>query len=465
VTDSFYHLADVSLSGRACSGLACFVARAGDERLVDTPPIHCLGKCYAAPATTETRGSPRCVVASPRSVVLERIANGGARALSEYVATGGYEALARAHATDREQLIETVERSGLRGRGGAGFPTGAKMRDVSSRDAPRVLVVNADEGDPGAYIDRILIEDDPHAVIEGMAIAARIVDAAQVFVYLRCEYPDARLRLETALDEARNAGVLGHGAPEFAIVVGRGSYVCGEETALLESIEGHRPFVRVRPPYPTERGLHGKPTLVQNVETLANLPFIVAYGAAAYASLGTEDSRGTKVFALNSLFVRPGLYEVELGTPLSTLAFDLGGGLVSGAPRGIIVGGPLAGIVHRSRFDVPLAFGALRAIGASLGHGGVIAFDERTTILELVHHVFEFGAFESCGRCTPCRLGARAIADATGAEASARLDESAFERLVHALSRTSLCGLGTGLGEFATSVLADYREELATCFA
>jgi NADH:ubiquinone oxidoreductase subunit F (NADH-binding) len=478
---SAYHLRGVPLQGRACAGTACFLARAlrparWHEAASATPRVHCLGKCYVSPAVLEGSERPSLAVSAPRAVVLERLVEGGARTLSAYARRGGYQALAKALETTPDSVLAEVARAGLRGRGGAGFPTERKLRAVAAEPGPvKYVVMNADEGDPGAYLDRMLLEDDPHAALEGLALAAYAVGATRGYVYLRREYPEALPILEAAVSEARGAGILGprmHGAgPPFdvEIVVGLGSYVCGEETALLSSLEGRRPFVRSRPPYPAQEGLFGKPTLVQNVETLVNLPWIVRHGGAAYASMGLGGSRGTKVVSLNSLFHRPGLYEVELGTPVRTIVEQLGGGLVTGAIQGLMIGGPLAGVLPPRLFDVPLAFEELHAVGASVGHGGVMAFDQGTSIRQLVHHVFCFGAYESCGRCTPCRLGAQRIADMTasdeaGASGAASWDARTFEDITAALARASLCGHGTGLGEFAGSILRHYREELLACW-
>ncbi|MBC7171553.1 MAG: SLBB domain-containing protein, partial [Polyangiaceae bacterium] len=385
-----------------------------------------------------------------------------------------YRAVEIALARGPAAIIEEVETSALRGRGGAAFPTGRKLRAVASAPGlDKYVVANADEGDSGAYIDRLLLEEDPHAVIEGLCVAGYAVGASQGFLFLRREYESALPGLETALEEARCAGVLGEkllgeGPPfDVTIVSGHGSYVCGEETALLNSIEGRRPFVRSRPPYPSEHGLFGRPTLVQNVETLANLPWIVRHGGADYAALGIPGSRGTKLVSLNSLFRRPGLYEVELGTPVRSIVEDAGGGLACGALKGVLIGGPLAGVLPPRHLDAPLAFEELAALGACVGHGGFIAFDEGTSIRELVHHVFSFGAYESCGLCTPCRLGAsriEAMSEPTRRPAPPPWALETFEATVAALSRTSLCGHGTGLGEFAKSVLRYYREELLACF-
>jgi NADH:ubiquinone oxidoreductase subunit F (NADH-binding) len=382
------------------------------------------------------------------------------------VARGGYRALEKSRSMSTEAVAREVEASQLRGRGGAGFPTGRKLRAVAAATAlEKYVVMNADEGDPGAYIDRILLEDDPHAVLEGLLIAAYAIGATKGFIYLRREYPDARPILEGAIAEAREAGVL-DGDFDVELVVGEGSYVCGEESALLNAIEGRRPFARSRPPYPSQAGLFGRPTLVQNVETLANIAWIVSNGGDAYASLGFSTSRGTKVVSLNSLFHRPGLYEVELGTPVREIVEDLGGGLRSGELRGVLIGGPLAGVLPPRHLDVPFAFEELRELGASVGHGGIVAFDERTSILDLLHHVFSFGAYESCGLCTPCRLGSREIERLSdNSNLGTPWDGTTFERIVCALRETSLCGHGGGLAEFAGSVSRYYREELLECLA
>jgi NADH:ubiquinone oxidoreductase subunit F (NADH-binding) len=477
---SFYHLTDVDLDDRCCQGLACFVARHRDparwrEATAAGPRVYCLGKCYAAPSSGRDEGRPPHVeVDAPQAIVLERVAAGGATTLDRYRGRGGLAALDRALALAPEAIVAEVEKSRLRGRGGAGFPTGAKMRTVlEERQRPKYVVCNADEGDPGAYIDRFVMEDDPFSVLEAMAVVARAVGAERGYIYLRREYPDAFASMQNAIESARQAGmlgpdVLGRGVLSFdaEVVVGEGSYLCGEETALLNAMEGRRPEVRVRPPYPGSRGLYGRPTLVNNVETLVNIPWIVRQGGDAYAALGRGESRGTKVVSLNSLFVRPGLYEVELGVPLRRIVEDLGGGLRAGELAGVIVGGPLAGVVPPELLDVPFTFEDLHGIGAALGHGGVVAFDEHTTIAELVHHVFAFGAYESCGKCTPCRVGSGEVEAiftkvlAAGANGKRR----SFDGIVAALHATSLCGHGSGLAEFARGVARNFPEELDTCF-
>jgi NADH:ubiquinone oxidoreductase subunit F (NADH-binding) len=479
--DSFYHLVGHDLSSKRCQGLACFVARHQNPgrwlaAASQSPRVYCLGKCYLAPSSAVDDERPRIEIHSRFPIVLKRIAEGGARSFSSYTRAGGYIALESALARSPEELVQEIDISGLRGRGGAGFPAGKKWRAVlAEASSEKFVVVNADEGDPGAYIDRFIIEDDAHALIEGMAIAGNAIGARKGYVYLRAEYPRARTVLADAIADARRNNILGNRvfgtdfSFDIEVVIGHGSYVCGEETALLNSIEGRRPEVRVRPPYPTSEGLWGKPTLVNNVETLASVPWIINNGGIRYATFGTPTSRGTKVISLNSLFNRPGLYEIEFGVSVRHIVEELGGGLKTGNLKGVIIGGPLAGVIPPSLLDTPFGFDELHAIGASVGHGGVVAFDESTSIAELMHHVFDFGAFESCGKCTPCRLGSREIERMfwgiiqSGHAPSEQRTE--MEEVTTALALTSLCGHGSGLAEFARSVLRYYPEELQSCFA
>ena len=428
--------------------------------------MYCLGRCFDAPAGADDTGNPTIDVACENPVLLKRCAAAAATGLGDYRSGGGYQALDHAIAVGVEATLSEMDVSRHRGRGGAGYPVAWKWRAARSRpDGPRVVVVNADEGDPGAYIDRMLLEKDPHAVLEGLAIAAFAVGAEHAYIYVRREYPDALTAMHVAVTEAEQGGILGdsllgHGpALTVTVVAGKGSYVCGEETALLNALEGRRPMVRVRPPYPAERGLFGMPTVVNNVETLASVPWIINHGGRAYAAMGSGNSRGTKAVSLNSLFARPGLYEVEFGIPLREIVDGLGGGL-AGELRGVIVGGPLAAVLPPHLLDTPFGFDELRGVGAALGHGGILAFDETTSVVELIHHVFRFGAYESCGACTPCRVGAARIEDLFSG-ASTVSDRAEWESIVHALADTSLCGHGSGLADFARSVIRHYGEELA----
>jgi NADH:ubiquinone oxidoreductase subunit F (NADH-binding) len=462
--ESSYHLADVDLEGTRCQGLACFAARHLDPERWNAatraePRVYCLGKCYGAPASARDEARPHIEVVAPEAIVLERVATGGATTLDRALARGAFAALEQALDRPPLEVVEELEASRLRGRGGAGFPAGRKWRAVHDEPVtPKYIVCNADEGDPGAYIDRFIMEDDPYCLVEAMAIAGYAVGAEHGIVYVRKEYPAAYEVMARAVAHARAAGLLGANVLErdFAfdveLVSGEGSYLCGEETALLNALEGRRPEPRARPPYPFRHGLWGRPTLVHNVETLASIPWIIRRGGAAYAAYGTGESRGTKVLSLNSLFSRPGLYEVELGTPLATIVHELGGGLRAGQLAGLVIGGPLAAAVPPERLDVPLTFEDLHAIGAALGHGGVVAFDEHTSARELVEHVFSFGCYESCGKCTPCRVGTAEIAaGSAGGRAT-----------INALRATSLCGHGAGLGEFADGMARLYPEELGS---
>jgi len=478
--ESFYHLRRGNFAGKACQGTACFAARHLNparwaEALQNDPRVYCLGECFAAPAKGQTHPRPPVYVSSREAIVLGRIASGGARTLAAYQKQGGYAALAKALAGPPEQVLAAVETSGLRGRGGAGFPAIRKWRAVAQQpQGVKYVVANGDEGDAGAYIDRYLMEDDPHSLIEGMILAGYAVGAAKGYIYVRAEYPLAGVVLRAAIAEAREGGWLGPrvGGKNFSFELeaytGHGSYVCGEETSLLRSIEGKRPEVMARPPYPTERGLFDRPTLINNVETLVNVPWIVEHGGEAYASIGFSKSRGTKALSLNSLFVRPGLYEVEFGVTLRHIIEELGGGLKRGGKlKGLLIGGPIIGMVPPHLIDTPLGFEELAAIGAGVGHGGVVAFDEHTSIPELVQHVFSFGSYESCGKCTPCRSGSgrieRIFASALAGTAS-RGDFEECGDLVTALKLASLCGHGTGLARFAESILRYYPTEIEACF-
>lgn len=471
---SFYHLADIDVDHQPCQGTACFVARHHDsQRWAQAeradPRIYCLGRCYAAPAAADDTSRPSVEIACDTPVILSQLARGGPSDLAGYRSHGGYCGLARALAMGPAATVAEVEQSRLRGRGGAGFPTGRKWRATQEQPAgPRAMVVNADEGDAGAYVDRLLLEEDPHRVLEGMAIAAFSIGAQTAQIYVRREYPAALAAVRAAVSEAEDAGILGQAllgeGPPLSVTItnGQGSYICGEETALLNALEGRRPTVRARPPFPTEYGLFGMPTVVNNVETLAAMPWILRNGGIDYATMGSGTSRGTKAVSLNSLFRRPGLYEVEFGIPVSTVVDGLGGGLVDDDLKGVIIGGPLAGILPPHLLDTPLTFDALRSVGAGVGHGGIIAFDDNTPIVDLVHHVFRFGAYESCGACTPCRVGAARI-EALFA-AGEHIDRDEWQTIVRVLGATSLCGHGSGLAEFARSVITHYGKELAACY-
>lgn len=472
--DSFYHLRDVSLADmHACQGLACFAARSDDPACWQAaqcePRIYCLGQCARAPASTallRVSRLHRIVRSHARApVLLERIIAGGARDIEAYRHLGGGRALAAALAMAPQELLQLIDDSALRGRGGAGFPVGRKWAAVAAQPArEKYVVANADEGDAGAYSDRVLLEDDPFRLIEGMRIAGHAVGADGGYIYLRKEYPRAAEALESALAQARKVRWLGLGF-DISLVIGQGSYVAGEETALLNSIEGRRPQARIRPPQVAARGLFGVPTLVNNVETLCAVPWIVEHGASAYAALGFSRTRGTKLLSLSSLFCRPGVYEVEPGIPLREVVEDLGGGLRRGQLRAVMVGGPLAGLLPPSQLEVRLGFEEMAAIGGALGHGGVIAFADDSSIAEIAAQVFRFGAYESCGRCVPCHRGSAEVAAMfERALQGERIDTRAYRDRIDALASISACGHGSGLGEFARSLDRYFAGELVPCF-
>jgi NADH:ubiquinone oxidoreductase subunit F (NADH-binding) len=463
--ESFYRHPFPDPGERFCQGTACFAARhrepARFARALELESrVYCLGKCWMGVASTADAGRPHVAVKSPRAALLRNLEKGGARTLDAYRKGGGLVAFERARGLGAARILDEIDASSLRGRGGAGFPTGRKWRSVSP-GGRAVVVANADEGDGGAYIDRFLVEDDPFLLLEGMAIAGLAVEAKEGWIYLRAEYPEARRSLESAVDEVARSGALGDFA--FHLYVGHGSYVCGEETALLNSIEGRRPEIRVRPPYPTERGLWGRPTLVNNVETLCAVPFILEHGGAAWAALGTGSSRGTKLVSLSALFRRPGLYELELGVSVRSIVEDVGGG-IDGELHSVLIGGPIAGLLPARLLDTPFAFDDLRAVGCNVGHGGIVAFDRRTALRDLLDHVLAFSAYESCGKCTPCRVGGRRLLDNLHGRGKP-LTRARFEEITSALASTSLCGHGGGTADFLASLLRHFPEELSACFA
>jgi formate dehydrogenase iron-sulfur subunit len=468
---SFYHLRDeVQGSAHACRGLACFAARNDDPTLWQAaqrePWLYCLGQCHRAPTSGVVPGPEATVrVQSRAPVLLERIVAGGATNLDAYRRLGGGRALEIALALQPTELVQRIEASALRGRGGAGFPAGRKWAAVAQQSAAdKVVVANADEGDAGSYSDRVLIEHDPFRLIEGLRIAAHAVGARRGYVYLRKEYPRAAAVLTAAIDAAHASGWLA--GLELTLVIGQGSYVAGEETALLNSIEGRRAQARLQPPRVAEHGLFGAPTLVNNVETLCAVPWIVEHGAAAYAALGFSRSRGTKLLSLNSLFGRPGVVEVEFGLALRELVEDIGGGLRRGELRALMVGGPLAGLLPPSLLDTRLGFEEMAAIGGAVGHGGVIALSDDTTIAEVAAQIFRFGAYESCARCVPCHRGTPRIAALfERALRGERGDAQEYRDCIEALAATSLCGHGRGLAEFAASLERHFPQELAACLA
>lgn len=385
--------------------------------------------------------------------------------LDEYRAHGGLVGLEKASALSPAAIIDAVTRSGLRGRGGAGFPAGIKWKTAAEAAGARKFVVcNADEGDSGTFADRMLMEGDPFVLIEGMIIAARAVGAQRGYVYLRSEYPQAITTFGAALDVARRAALLGP-AFDIELRVGAGSYVCGEETALLESLEGKRGQVRAKPPLPAHHGLFGCPTVVNNVLTLAAVPYVLAEGAEAYARHGLGRSRGTMPIQLAGNLVNTGLFEAPFGLTLGELVDVIGGGSASGRPiRAVQVGGPLGAYFPRAFFDTPFDYEAFTARGGLIGHGGVVAFDDTVDMARQARFAMEFCAIESCGKCTPCRIGSvrgvevidRIVAGERRAENLALLND-----LCDTLKLGSLCALGGFVPYPVTSALTHFPEDFA----
>jgi len=391
--------------------------------------------------------------------------------VEEYIARDGYFALARVLTSMKpEDVIETIKRSGLRGRGGGGFPTGQKW-ELAARaaDYPKYVVCNADEGDPGAFMDRSILEGDPHSVLEGMAIAAYAIGAKRGYIYIRAEYPLAVERVSHAIRQAREYGLLGKNLFgtgfdfDVEIRVGAGAFVCGEETALLASIEGRRGEPRPRPPFPAQAGLWGKPTVINNVETLANIPPIILNGAEWFSAIGTEKSKGTKVFALAGKVVNTGLVEVPMGTTLAEIIYELGGGIPNGKKfKAAQTGGPSGGCIPAQYLDTPVDYESLTQLGTIMGSGGLIIMDESTCMVDLARFFLEFVQHESCGKCTPCRIGTKRMLEIVqritrgeGREGDLEL----LEELALQIKNSALCGLGQTAPNPVLSTLRYFREE------
>ena len=391
--------------------------------------------------------------------------------IDEYIGTGGYEALGIV-LTEKtpEDVIQILLDSGLRGRGGAGFPTGRKWKFAAAKDADQKYVCcNADEGDPGAFMDRSILEGDPHAVLEAMAIAGYAIGASQGYIYVRAEYPIAVKRLEIAINQAREYGLLGKNIFDsgfdfdIELRLGAGAFVCGEETALMTSIEGNRGEPRPRPPFPALKGLFQKPTILNNVETYANIPQIIVNGPEWFASMGTENSKGTKVFALGGKIHNTGLVEVPMGTTLREIVEEIGGGVPNGKKfKAAQTGGPSGGCIPAEHLDVPIDYDNLKAIGSMMGSGGLIVMDEDTCMVDIAKFFLEFTVDESCGKCTPCRIGTRRMLEIlekiTKGQATME-DLDKLEELCSHLQSNSLCALGQTAPNPVISTLRYFRDE------
>ncbi len=418
------------------------------------------------------RGDPeRPFFKRQQSIVLANSGEIDPERIESYITADGYRAL---HAVLREmtpkEVVDSVIKSGLRGRGGAGYPTGLKWATVAKTPgAQKYVICNADEGDPGAFMDRSVLESDPHSVLEGMAIAGFAVGANQGFVYVRAEYPLAIKRLQSAIKQAKQIGLLGSGIFEspfnftIDIRIGAGAYVCGEETALMASVEGKRGTPRPRPPFPAESGLWGCPTLINNVETFANIAPIIRKGAEWFAAIGTAKSKGTKVFALAGKINNTGLIEVAMGTPLRQIVEEMGGGAPCGAKiKAVQTGGPSGGCIPAEELDTPVDYESLTRLGSIMGSGGMIVMDESTRMPEVARYFMEFCMDESCGKCIPCRAGTvqmHGLLDKIVRREASAQDLAKLEELCDMVARTSLCGLGQNAPNPVISTLRFFRNE------
>ena len=392
--------------------------------------------------------------------------------IDEYIAMDGYSALGKCLTEmSREDVIKVITDSGLRGRGGGGFPTGRKWLFAAGGEpgTKKYVVCNADEGDPGAFMDRSILEGDPHAVIEAMAIAAYAIGADEGYVYVRAEYPIAVKRLSIAIAQAREYGLLGNGIFgtdfnfDLKIRLGAGAFVCGEETALLNSIEGMRGEPRPRPPFPAVKGLFGQPTIINNVETYANIPQIILKGAEWFNTIGSEKSKGTKVFALGGKIRHTGLVEVPMGTPLSTIINEIGGGIPGGKKfKAAQTGGPSGGCIPASLIDTPVDYDSLIAIGSMMGSGGLIVMDEDNCMVDIAKFFLTFTVDESCGKCTPCREGTKRMLEILDRITEGKGEEGDIERLeelAYTIKATALCGLGQTAPNPVLSTIRYFRDE------
>ena len=405
------------------------------------------------------------------SIALRLYKRINAENILEYIAYDGYKALAKALTEmSKEDIINEVKASGLRGRGGGGFSTGLKWElTYKAQDDTKSIICNADEGDPGAFMDRSILEADPHSIIEAMAIAGYAIGASQGFVYVRAEYPVAANRLKTALNQARKLGFIGDGILgtdfcfDIEIRLGAGAFICGEETALINSIEGHRGMPCPRPPFPAVKGLWGKPTLINNVETFANIPQIILKGASWFAGIGTEKSKGTKVFALGGKIAHAGLAEVPMGTTLYDVIYDIGGGIPDGKKfKAVQTGGPSGGCLTENDLNTPVDYESLVALGSMMGSGGMVIMDEDNCMVDIAKFFLHFMVDESCGKCPPCRIGTKRMHEILEKICHGKgtiKDVDNLERLASNIKTSSLCALGQTAANPVLSTLRHFRDE------
>ncbi|AXT21174.1 formate dehydrogenase [Flavobacteriaceae bacterium AU392] len=496
-TASFYDFLKPENKGKkvyVCNGTACECAGT-QEQLGATLQKHfnvdeighmtCLGRCHENSAfhyngknysgdavnqletilnsDTELNQDKYSVKANGRAILTEAFTT-----ITEY-----YAPFKAALKRDSAEVLEEIKTSNIRGRGGAGFPMGLKLEFCRNvKNDTKFIICNADEGDPGAYSDRYLLEERPHSVLFGMLISGYVTHANYGVVYIRAEYPEAATIVQNAIDELRKEGLIGDNIDgsgfnfDFKIIQAQGSYICGEETALINSIEGQRPEVRVRPPFPAQKGLFNKPTTVNNVETLAALHYIIEHGGDNWKHIGTDRSSGTKLVSLDSFFNTPGMYEVEMGTPLSEVINDLGGGFKSEV-KALQIGGPLGGLVPVSKInDLTIDFESFSKEGFLLGHASIICVPKNYSILKFIEHLFDFASYESCGKCFPCRLGTKRGQElASKALASDyKIDRTLFNDLLTTLEQGSLCAHGGGIPLPVRNAMQYFEDELKQYF-
>ena len=496
-TASFYDFMKPENKGKkvyVCNGTACLCAGTQNEvldtlktRFKDQEIGHmtCLGRCHENAAFHYNGRNYSGNAISQLDKVLDAgkaldqdnyaVKAGGRAVLTAPFTTVDdyYRPFLEALRQDPASVLEEIKASGLRGRGGAGFPMGLKLEFCrKAENDVKFIICNADEGDPGAYSDRYLLEKRPHAVLFGMLISGYVTHATHGIVYIRAEYPEALTIVQQAIDELKENGLAGENIKgsgfsfHFKIIQAQGSYICGEETALISSIEGQRPEVRVRPPFPAQKGLFNKPTTVNNVETLAAVHYIISHGATAWKAIGTDRSSGTKLVSLDSYFNNPGIYEVEMGTPLETVVNELGGGFKKPV-KAMQIGGPLGGLVPVSRVgDLTLDFESFSEAGFLLGHASVICIPEDFPMIRFIEHLFDFAAYESCGKCFPCRLGTKRGHELAkkAMQNDYKIDRKLFTDLLKTLEEGSLCAHGGGIPLPVRNALEHFHDELKPYF-
>lgn len=496
-TATFYDFLKPENKGKkayVCNGTAC-VCAGTQEKVIDDLKKHysadeighmtCLGRCHENAAFHIDGQNYSGTAVNELASIVEKKAGKQddytVKALDQTILTEEFTSIEQYYASfkkvlkkDSNAVLDEIKLSNVRGRGGAGFPMGIKLGFCRNAESDtKFIICNADEGDPGAYSDRYLMEQRPHSVLYGMLVAGYVTHANWGVLYIRAEYPDSAEIMQVEIDKLRAAGLIGENIDgsgfdfDFKIIRAQGSYICGEETALINSIEGQRPEVRIRPPYPAQKGLFNKPTIVNNVETLASLHFIMENGGEAWKNIGTNKSSGTKLVCLDSFFNNPGIYEVEMGTPLSTVVHKLGGGFKSPV-KAMQIGGPLGGLVPISKIDdLNLDFESFGENGFLLGHASVVCIPESMPVIDFLEHLFDFAAYESCGKCFPCRLGTKRGHELLRKANTSdyKISKDLFEDLLNTLEQGSLCAHGGGIPLPVKNALLYFENELSEYFS